>query len=277
MQRVFAAMLLAMVAPAAAAPAPDLSTLRNLAQTGDAEAQYMLAEAYRVGRGVKADSGMAIQWYRRAADKGHARAGDELGFTLFASGERREAIPFVEKAAARGDARAFYLLGTAHFNGDYVARDWPLAYAQTSRAAEGGIAAARKNLDVMGKYLLAGDRAKADQILTTLPPVRRPGAPGIAPNPPPPPVAPAPKPAAPTMARGAWKAQIGAYGSPDAARAGWRTLNARVPRLGGLEQRMVPAGRVTRLQAVGLASKADADALCREIRRAGGGCFPIAP
>jgi uncharacterized protein len=272
-------MLAISVAAAAQTPRPAAS-LRTAAQAGDAQAQYELAEAYRVGRGVPADPEMAILWYRRAAAKGHARASDELGFTLFANGDRREAIPYIEKAAARGDARAFYLLGTAHFNGDYVARDWPLAYAQTARAAEGGIAAARKNLDVMGRYLLPGDRTKADQILETLPPLRRaaatPPVQSAAPAPPPrqtPPAAPPP----PARPAGPWKAQIGAYGSADAARAGWRTLERRVRRLGTLEQRVVPAGRVVRLQAGGLASRADAEALCREVRRAGGGCFPIAP
>uniref|UniRef100_UPI003B3BCC8F SPOR domain-containing protein n=1 Tax=Sphingomonas sp. TaxID=28214 RepID=UPI003B3BCC8F len=183
-------------------------------------------------------------------------------------------------AGGGGVARAFYLLATAHSTGDFVARDWPLAYAQTARAAEGGVAAARKNLEVMGRYLLPGDRTKADQILETLPPLRRAStiAPiqPTAPAPPPrqtAPVAPPP----PTRPAGLWKAQVGAYGSADAARAGWRTLERRVRRLGTLDQQVVPAGRVVRLQAGGLASRADAEALCREVRRAGGGCFPIAP
>ena len=103
---------------------------------------------------------------------GHIRASEELGFALFAHGDRREAMPYIEKAAARGEARAFYLLGTAHFNGDYATRDWPLAYAQTERAAAAGLSAAQKNLELMDHYLLPSDKAKADQILATLPSVR---------------------------------------------------------------------------------------------------------
>jgi uncharacterized protein len=259
--------------------ARTVSALRVAAQSGDPQAQYELAEIYRVGRGIKADLDMAVTWYRRAAAKGHALAGDELGFTLFANGDRREAIPYIEKAAARGDARAFYLLGTAHFNGDYVPRDWPLAYAQTARAAEGGIAAARKNLDVMGRYLLAGDRTKADQILETLPPLRRTGTgepvPQAAPAPAPPPVPPPPP--APVRKTGPWRVQVGAYGSADRAKAGWRILSGRVKRLDEVEQRIVPSGRIVKLQAAGLASRAEADALCREIRRARGSCLVIAP
>src|SRR5205085_917262 len=142
------------------APAPELRTLRAKAEKGDANAQFALAEAYHSGRGVTADPDMAILWYRRAADQGHVRASEELGFALFAKGDRREAMPYVEKAAARGDARALYVLGTAHFNGDYTTRDWPLAYAQTVRAASAGLPAAKKNLDLMDQYLLPADKAK---------------------------------------------------------------------------------------------------------------------
>ncbi|MBW8743230.1 MAG: sel1 repeat family protein [Sphingomonas sp.] len=175
MKRLVAALLLAaagaaMVAPARAAS--DLNALQARAQAGDAEAQFQMGEAYRAGKGVAADQEAAIMWYRRATAQGHIRASEELGFALFAHGDRREAMPYIEKAAARGEARAFYLLGTAHFNGDYASRDWPLAYAQTERAAAAGLPAAQKNLEVMDHYLLPADKAKADQILATLPVVR---------------------------------------------------------------------------------------------------------
>lgn len=274
---VWALFLMIQVATPALAARP-IAELRTAAQAGDADAQYELAEVYRMGRGVTADPEAAIMWYRRAATKGHARASDELGFTLFAHGERREAIPYIEKAAARGDARAFYLLGTSHFNGDYVTKDWPLAYAQTSRAAEAGLPAAKRNLDQMGRYLLAGDRAKADEILSTLPPVRRTSAPAPVSKPVQQAVAAAPSPPpSPTVTKGPWKAQVGAYGSAEGARAGWQTLSARVKRLATLEQRIVPAGKVTRLQAFGLLNRAEAEALCRDVKRAGGDCFTIAP
>jgi uncharacterized protein len=276
--RLGAALLLALSDPALSAQAPaGVAELHKAANGGDPKAQVALAERYRLGKGVKPDPQAAIGWYRKAADGGDAQASDELGFMLFTHGNRRDAIPYIEKAAARGDARALYLLGTAHFNGDYVPRNWPLAYAQTMRAAQGGLAAARKNQQLMERYLLAGDKAKAEQILATLPPVRTAAVKAetsrsaqVAPSP-------AASLAAASPAKGNWKAQIGAYGSPDRARAGWRTLMARVMRLGQLDQHVVPAGKVTRLQAWGLAGKSDADALCREIKRAGGDCFPIAP
>lgn len=293
------ALALFLLTATAAAPAPELRTLQTKAQAGDADAQFALGEAYRAGRGVTADPETAITWYRKAANQGHIRASEELGFALFAQGDRREAMPYIEKAAARGDARALYVLGTAHFNGDYTTRDWPLAYALTVRAASSGLSAAKKNLDLMDQYLLPADKAKADQILATLPAVRtvaqqeaasaasKPGR-GVsrfAGTVPPPkvvkasnsPAAAAADDIAPAVAHGAWKAQLGAFGTPDRARDRWTALSAKVPRLANYEQRVVAFQSVQRLQAWGIAGRSDADALCRQVRGTGGQCFVVAP
>jgi len=294
------------VAFAAADGAPDVTALQAKAQTGDAEAEFQLGEAYRGGRGVTADPETAIMWYRRAAGHGHVRASEELGFALFAHGDRREAMPYIEKAAARGEPRAFYLLGTAHFNGDYASRDWPLAYAQTMRAAAAGLPAAQRNLDLMDHYLLPSDKAKAEQILATLPIVRtaaaagggdgarrdgaaapgsKPAAPATALGTTP---APAPKSSKPAtsstksvsaddVAGGPWKVQLGAFGTADRARDRWKQLTTRVSALARYDQHIAAAGTVQRLQASGISSKAAAQALCAKVRSAGGDCLVIAP
>jgi cell division septation protein DedD len=309
MKAVALALLVAVgtLAITAVSAAPDIQSLQAKAQAGDPEAEYQLGEAYRSGRGVAPDPETAIMWYRRATLAGHIRASEELGFALFAHGDRREAMPYIEKAAARGEARAFYLLGTAHFNGDYASRDWPLAYAQTMRAAAAGLPAAQKNLELMDHYLLPADKAKADQILATLPSVRsaaQADAASAAAKPPPaaiqgadatagksakpakasraPPKAPA-KIVAPAVAAaetasgGSWKVQLGAFGSADRAHDRWKTLSAKVSALGAYDQRVVAAGSVQRLQAGNIASKTAAQVLCRKVVAAGGDCLVIAP
>jgi len=317
MTRLRVALLLAAAGAAMAAPAraaSDIAPLQVKAQAGDAEAQFQMGEAYRVGKGVSADQDAAIMWYRRATAQGHIRASEELGFALFAHGDRHEAMPYIEKAAARGEARAFYLLGTAHFNGDYATRDWPLAYAQTERAAAAGLPAAQKNLEVMDHYLLPADKAKAEQLLATLPVVRsalpdRPIAPPARPSAPVQAASVAPKPGKsgkatkaipapaeaadagdkpsksadandkPAGAKGSgnWKVQLGAFGSENRARDRWKTLKAKVAGLGTYQQHVLSAGNVQRLQAAGIASKADAQALCKKVVAAGGDCLVIAP
>jgi cell division septation protein DedD len=272
--------LLILLTAAAPVVPSAIEAMRTAAGKGDADAQFRLAQAYQAGKGLAKDPAMAIMWYRRAVAQGHVLASDELGFALFAHGDRRVAMPYIERAAARGDARAFYLLGIAHFNGDLAARDWPLAYAQTARAAEAGLPAARANLQMMEQYLLSADRAKADIVMATLPPVRPVG--GMPPAPPaapvaavaPPPIAPAPPPARPG---GAWKVQLGAFGTADRARANWDRLTTKVRTLAGLDRHIVAAGKVQRLQAWGVANRADAQALCGNVKAAGGDCLVMAP
>lgn len=119
---------------------------RPLAIAGDADAQFNLGQAYKLGRGVPADLAQAEAWYRRAAKQGHLQAEDNLGLVLFTANRREEAMPFIVKSAARGEPRAQYVLGTAHFNGDLAERDWPRAYALTKRASDAGLSVASARL-----------------------------------------------------------------------------------------------------------------------------------
>ena len=93
---------------------------RPLADRGDADAQYNIAQAYFLGRGVPQNMTLAEQWYERAARQGHPEATANYGLLLFQNGRRQEAIPYVTRAADAGDPRAQYVLGTALFNGALV-------------------------------------------------------------------------------------------------------------------------------------------------------------
>ena len=119
---------------------------RPLAIAGDADAQFNLGQAYKLGRGVPADLVQAEAWYRRAAKQGHLQAEDNLGLVLFTANRRADAMPFILASAARGEPRAQYVLGTAHFNGDLAAQDWPRAYALTKRASDAGLSIASARL-----------------------------------------------------------------------------------------------------------------------------------
>ncbi|WP_217429570.1 SPOR domain-containing protein, partial [Sphingomonas bacterium] len=76
---------------------------------------------------------------------------------------------------------------------------------------------------------------------------------------------------------GGWRIQIAAVASPEAAESEWKRLSAKVPALADLGHAAVPAGALTRLQATGLASRADAGALCQQMVAVGLGCFVVAP
>ena len=66
--------------------AESLSNLRQLAEMGDANAQYILARFYARGEGVPQDYAEAVRWYRKAAEQGSVRAQASLGL-MYAKGE----------------------------------------------------------------------------------------------------------------------------------------------------------------------------------------------
>lgn len=123
------------------------------ADKGDADAQFNLAQAYRLGRGVPQDNAKAMALYKKAAAAGHPQAADHYGLMLFQAGERQAALPYVETAAGRGDPRAQYLLGIARFNGDLLEKDWVLAYALLTMANASGLPQAVPALAQMDEFV----------------------------------------------------------------------------------------------------------------------------
>jgi uncharacterized protein len=137
-----------------------LKEWRSPAIAGDADAQFNMGQAYKLGRGVAVDLKLAEDWYRKAATQGHIQAEDNLGLVMFQNGDRQKAMPYVVKSAERGDARAQYVYGTALFNGDMVKKDWPRAYGFMTRASAAGIAPASASLAQMDKYIPLDQRQK---------------------------------------------------------------------------------------------------------------------
>ena len=329
------------------------------AERGNADAQFNLGQAYKLGRGVPLDLAKAEDLFGKAAAQGHLQAADNYGLLLFQRGERARAMPYVKAAADRGDPRSQYLLGIAHFNGENVAKDWVRAYALVSLAQQAGLAQATPALAQMDKYIpldqrqqsvsLASELAGAAQstrdrqlaaadLGSTVPTVNSaPASTGLAPQPEkrtpeavsaeqavstaaraagtdsprtagadfarpqtPPPAAPRaakptkpavaqPKPTPPAAAKpapatasapattapaGGWRVQLGAFGVAANADALWNRARAR-PELAGHARLLVPAGKVTKLQAGGFASQGEAQAACTRLAAAGFACLAV--
>lgn len=138
------------------------------AQKGDADALFNLAQAYRLGRGVTADIGRARELYAEAAQKGHVKAADNYGLLLFQQGEQQIAMPLIRAAADRGDPRAQYVLGLAHFNADYAEKDWVRAYALLTLAQGAGLPQASGALKQMDQYVPLEDRQEAQLVARRL-------------------------------------------------------------------------------------------------------------
>jgi hypothetical protein len=250
---------------------------RPLADKGDADAAFNLGQAYRLGRGAAVDLSQAQSWLLRAARADHLDAQTTLGLLLFDSGSRDEAMQWLRKAAERGEPRAMLVYGTALFNGDGVPRDTVMAYAYVSRSAAQGLEPAKATLHEMDSILpvdvrqkgvaIALGKAKAAEAKPRAV-VAKP-APKVAEK-----KAPAPK-TAPT-ASGRWRIQLGAFSKRSSAEALFKKLSGSAP-VAGHPAHYVPAGAVTRLQVGGFASKSEAASACSKLSAKGQACFPVSP
>lgn len=126
---------------------------RPLAIAGDADAQFNLGQAYKLGRGVPVDLALAEEWYRKAAIQGHFQAEDAYGLTLFQNNKRAEALPWLERSVGRGEPRAQLVLGTMLFNGDSVKKDWVRAYALLTRSSASGLPQGAQTMAQMDQYI----------------------------------------------------------------------------------------------------------------------------
>lgn len=126
---------------------------RPLAIQGDADAQFNLGQAYKLGRGVTQDLAQAAEWFRQAANQGHLQGEDNLGLVLYELSRKDEALPWLERSASRGEPRAQYVLAAELFNGERISRDWPRAYALMKRASDAGLQRASAALVQMDQHI----------------------------------------------------------------------------------------------------------------------------
>lgn len=148
--------------------AKAVSEWRAPAAKGDPDALFNLAQAYRLGRGVGEDLKQAESLYARAAAQGHLQAADNYGLLLFQDGRRELAMPYISAAAQRGDPRAQYLLGLAHFNGDLASRDWVRAYALVTLANAAGLPQATAAIGQMDAHIPLDQRQQAQALAAQL-------------------------------------------------------------------------------------------------------------
>jgi cell division septation protein DedD len=252
-----------------------LAIWRPLADKGDADAAFNLGQAYRLGRGVPINVGVAQTWFERAARKNHVDAQATLGLMLFENGDQPAGLRWLKLAAEKGEARALLIYGTALFNGDNVTRDPVLGYAYVSRSAAQGLAPAKQTLAQLDAILPVEERQKGVRLAIakarTMPPL---GAKAARPAPQVAAVQPSgTQPRLAPTAAGAWRIQLGAFSRRGAAEALFARLSTGP--LAGRSAHYVPAGAVTRLQVGGFASRAAAQAACNALK--GQGCFPVAP
>jgi TPR repeat protein len=260
---------------------------RPLAEKGDADAAFNLAQAYRLGRGVPLDLAAAQNWFQRAASQGHIDAQTTLGLLLFQNGNRIGGLRWLKMASEKGEPRAMLVYGTALYNGDGIPQDPVLGYAYISRAAAQGLTAAKETLSQLDQIMPLEDRKKGVALALAkakaapapsskaeskparpTKPAAKPAAPAAKPTPPP--LTPA---KAVSAASGSWRIQLGAFSQRSSAEALFRKVSGNNA-LAGRQAYYIPVGSIIRLQAGPFESRAAASAACNALK--GLACFAVA-
>jgi|TARA_R110000787_G_scaffold206590_3_gene316780 superfamily II DNA helicase RecQ len=117
----------------------DIAALRVKADTGDANAQWLLGYYYYTGQGVPKDDAETALWFRLAADQGYADAQANLGF-MYGTGrgvpqDDAQAMSWFRKAAEQGHTIAQLNLGAMCFTGRGVPQDYVESHKWSNLAA----------------------------------------------------------------------------------------------------------------------------------------------
>jgi hypothetical protein len=132
-------------APPVAQPAPPgagFQALLQLADSGNADAMYKVAQSYENGEGVEQDSEMAAAWYEEAANGGNRDAMYTTA-TMYERGEGVDqdyeaAAEWYLKAAEAGDPAAMRNIGLCYAVGKGVQQDKQLAAQWLKKSADAG-------------------------------------------------------------------------------------------------------------------------------------------
>lgn len=151
--------------PIALDPREAVRWYRLAAEKKYPEAQYALARAYALGRGVPQDKEQSLNWLKSAAGLDFEPAMLDLA-ELFDKGrgvdlDPMKATALIERAATLGNPDAQYLYGERLIAGNGVKKDEQEGWGWFRRAADAGQPAA---LYRMGRVILAKHRSIDENI-----------------------------------------------------------------------------------------------------------------
>lgn len=186
----------------------------------------------------------------KAVRDGNLVAMERLGLALFEK-DQGAGLPWVQKAALAGSARAALVLGIALFNGDGIQQDPAEGFAWIELAHTRGEAEARQALDQVSPLLsfdeLTRGRERSRALLLAVPSKR----------------------AGPS---GRVHVQLGSFSSLVLAKAAWAQISQKHGLLNGHAPSFASFHALTRLRIADLSAEQGA-ALCAALRRQGQACL----
>ena len=138
--------------------------LEQVAERGDAHAQYRMGQLYRDGPLLIPDNRKAKHWLTQAAKQGLSEAQYSLGKLLLSDDwevrDPDEGIRWLKQAAENGSHFAAYRLGKEYLDGNTVSKDTTRAVDWFTKSAEAGNQYAQY---MLGKLYLMGQGQPRDQ------------------------------------------------------------------------------------------------------------------
>ena len=127
-----------------------LETVRDIANSGNADAQLIVGIMYQMGVGGEEHQADAAYYFRMAAEQGLASAQTHLGKCYLAGDgvqeDNKKAFEWLEKAAKQGDAEGQFQLGRCFEEGWGTEKIENLAYQYYRKSANQGYANAQIQL-----------------------------------------------------------------------------------------------------------------------------------
>ncbi len=146
--------------------------ITSAANSGNAEAQNQLGDAYFDGIGIEQDNAKALEWHLRAAEQGHGKAQYNVAYA-YANGigtqkNLAEAVQWYGKSADQGVALAQYVLAKILIGGQYIEQDLTKGLDLLHKASDQGLDLAQFDLGTIyleGKIVVP-DVGKGISLLT---------------------------------------------------------------------------------------------------------------
>jgi len=137
-------------------------------QQGNIDADFHLAELYRLGKGVPQDNLRAESSYLKAAQQNHVSAQLNLGklyyFGALGADQKQKAFYWLQKAAQQNNADAQWMLGGMLFNGEGGSQNSAAAYSWLTLASDQNHLQAALNLAKIKAHLTAEQHDLAQQL-----------------------------------------------------------------------------------------------------------------
>jgi TPR repeat protein len=133
-----------------------LPYIKDAANSGHAEAQFLLARMYYLGDGVSSDYSQAMKWFQKSSEQGFNKAFANIGLMyLLGDGVNKDysiAMKNFMKAAEQNVASAQHFVGYMYYNGLGVSKDYNKAIEWFLKSANQGFEMAQDYLGNMYEF-----------------------------------------------------------------------------------------------------------------------------